>query len=78
MKIKMLASSCRESFNCEVSAVSITIRHSEILFTHTDQEMMNGSSFFFLIIVENKSQFVKNWTNKTLIACSDKKIYLKN
>lgn len=41
----------------------------------TDQEMMNGSSFFFFkkIIVENKSQFVKNWTNKTLIACSDKK-----
>lgn len=34
VKIKMLASSCRESFNCEVSAVSITIRHSEILFTH--------------------------------------------
>lgn len=47
MKIKMLASSCRESFNWEVSAVSITIRHSEILFTHTDQEMMNGRSFFF-------------------------------
>lgn len=32
--------------------------------------------FFFLIIVENKSQFVKNWTNKTLIACSDKKKYI--
>lgn len=44
--------------------------------------MMNGSSFFLKkkkkIIVENKSQFVKNWTDKTLIACSDKKIYLKN